>query len=296
MALFGPLTFFWARFIERLPLPPARRFVTARERLDAYIYRMLRLRRRYGADDGDLPSMLLLAQDAESDGQGVTDQQVRDEVVTVFLAGHETTANALTWSWWLLAQHPEAEQRLHAEADEVLGDRLPTSADLPSLPYVSGIIAEALRLYPPAAMIFRRALENHPVGEYVISRGGIVTLSQYVMHRDPAATRSPTRSILAAGPLRCGPSADDTTTSPSAADRGYVSARDSRRWEACQRWPPSHNAGIWGYIRKHRCSATPSSGRGRVIACVCDSIAASRAPWTSGERGGTRLGIALYSA
>jgi cytochrome P450 len=185
MALFGPLTFLWARFIEHLPLPSARRFVTARKRLDAHIYRMLRARRTSGADHGDLLSMLLLAQDTESDGLELTDRQIRDEVLTIFLAGHETTASALTWSWWLLALHPEVEQRLHAELDEVLGDHLPTSADLPNLTYTSGIFAEALRLYPPAAVIFRRALEDHRVGEYVIPRGGIVMLSPYVMHRDP---------------------------------------------------------------------------------------------------------------
>jgi cytochrome P450 len=185
MALFGPLTFFVARFMERLPLPPARRFVAARERLDARVYHMLHERRASGVDHGDLLSMLLLAQDAEGDGQGLTDRQIRDEVVTVFLAGHETTASALTWSWCLLAQHPEAERRLHAELDEVLGDRPPTPDDLPRLPYASGVFAEALRLYPTAAMIFRRALEDHPVGEYMIPKGGIVMLSQYVMHRDP---------------------------------------------------------------------------------------------------------------
>ena len=185
LALFGPLTFLLARFMERLPLPSARRFVAARERLDARVYGMLRERRASGVDHGDLLSMLLLAQDAEDDGQELTDRQIRDEVVTVFLAGHETTASALTWSWWLLAQHPEVERPLHAELDEVLGDRLPTPDDLPRLPYASGVFAEALRLYPPAAMIFRRALEDHPVGEYVIPQGGIVMLSQYVMHRDP---------------------------------------------------------------------------------------------------------------
>lgn len=185
MALFGPLTFFLARFIERLPLPPARRFVTARERLDGHIYRMMCARRTTGAEPSDLLSMLLLAQDAENDGQGLTDRQVHDEVLTVFLAGHETTASALTWSWWLLAQHPEAERLLHTEIDQVLGDRMPRLADLPSLPYANGIFSEALRLYPPAAIIFRRALEDHRVGEYIIPRGGIVMLSQYIMHRDP---------------------------------------------------------------------------------------------------------------
>ena len=185
MALFGPLTFFFARFVERLPLPPARRFVAARARLDARVSRMLCERRASGVDHGDLLSMLLLAQDAEGDGRGMADRQIRDEVVTIFLAGHETTASALTWSWYLLAQHPEAERRLHAELDEVLGDRPPTPDDLPRLPFASGVFAEALRLYPPVAMIFRRALEDHPVGEYVIPKGGIVILSQYVMHRDP---------------------------------------------------------------------------------------------------------------
>jgi cytochrome P450 len=183
--LFGPLTFFFAPFMERLPLPSARRFIAARERLDARVYRMLRERRESGVDRGDLLSMLLLAQDTEGDGQGLTDRQVRDEVVTIFLAGHETTASTLTWCWYLLAHHPEAQQRLHAELDAVLGDRPPGFDDLPRLPYASGVFAEALRLYPAAAMIFRRALEDHPVGEYVIPKGGIVILSQYAMHRDP---------------------------------------------------------------------------------------------------------------
>jgi cytochrome P450 len=183
--LFGPLTFFFAPFMERLPLPSAHRFVAARQRLDARVDRMLRERRTSGIDYGDLFSMLLLAQDTEGDGEGLTDRQIRDEVVTIFLAGHETTASALTWSWYLLAQHPEAQKRLHAELDEVLGGRPPTPDDLPCLPYASGVFAEALRLYPPAAMVFRRALEDHPVGEYVIPKDSIVILSQYVMHRDP---------------------------------------------------------------------------------------------------------------
>jgi cytochrome P450 len=184
-ALFGPLTFFFAPFMERLPLPSARRFIAARQRLDARVYRMLNERRASGVDRGDLLSMLLLAQDAEGDGQGLTDRQIRDEVVTIFLAGHETTASALTWSWHLLAQHPEVQQRLHAEVDEVLGERLPTLDDIPRLPYTSGVFAEALRLYPVAAMIFRRALEDHPVGDHVIPKGGVVIMSQYVVHRDP---------------------------------------------------------------------------------------------------------------
>jgi cytochrome P450 len=183
-ALFGPLTFLIASLMERLPLPSARRFIAARQRLDARVYRMLQERRESGDDRGDLLSMLLLAQDVEGDGQGLTDRQIRDEVVTIFLAGHETTASALAWSWYLLAQHPEAQQRLQAEVDEVLADRPATLADLPRLLYANGVFAESLRLYPIAAMIFRRALEDHAVGHYVIPRGGIVMLSQYAMHHD----------------------------------------------------------------------------------------------------------------
>ena len=184
-SLFGPLMFFLIPFMEWLPLPSARRFIAARERLDARVYRMLHERRAAGVGHGDLLSMLLLAQDTEGDGEGVTDRQIRTEVVTIFLGGHETMASALTWSWALLAQHPEAQQQLHAELDAVLGDRPPGFDDLPHLPYTSGVFAEALRLYPPAWMIFRRALEDHPVGEYVIPKGGIVILSQYAMHRNP---------------------------------------------------------------------------------------------------------------
>ena len=184
MMLFGPITFAFASLVERLPTAAARRFVRARERLDARVYRMVHERRTSGDDRGDLLSTLLLAQDTEGDDTGLTDRQIRDEVVTIFLAGHETTASALTWSWILLAQHPLAEARLHAELQAVLGGRVPTVADLPSLPYTGGVFAETLRLYPPAPMVFRRAVEEHAVGEYVIPKGGIVILSQYVMHRD----------------------------------------------------------------------------------------------------------------
>jgi len=184
MVLFGPITFAFASLVERLPTAAARRFVRARERLDARVYRMVRERRTIGDDRGDLLSMLLLAQDTEGDDTGLTDRQIRDEVVTIFLAGHETTASALTWSWILLAQHPLAEARLHAELEAVLGGRPPTVADLPSLPYTAGVFAETLRLYPPAPMVFRRAVQAHPVGDYTIPKGGIVILSQYVMHRD----------------------------------------------------------------------------------------------------------------
>ena len=118
--------------IERLPFPATLRFRRARARLDATIYRLIAERRRSGTDRGDLLSMLLLAQDTEGDGGGMTDLQLRDEAMTIFLAGHETTANALTWTWYLLSQHPDVEARMHAEIDSALGGRLPSADDLPA--------------------------------------------------------------------------------------------------------------------------------------------------------------------
>jgi cytochrome P450 len=139
-----------ARLLDRLPLPATLRFRKARSRLDATIYRMIEDRRASGVDRGDLLSMLLFAQDTEGDGSGMSDVQLRDEAMTIFLAGHETTANALTWTWYLLAQHPDVEARFHAEIDSTLGGRLPSADDLPSLPYTRMVLAESMRLYPPA--------------------------------------------------------------------------------------------------------------------------------------------------
>src|SRR4030095_2304117 len=108
--------------------------------------------------------MLLKAQDEEGDGGGMTDEQLREEEMTIFLAGHETTANALVWTWYLLSQPPEAEARLHEELDEVLAGRPPTAEDLPRLRYTEMVIAEAMRLYPPAWILGRRALGEFEVG------------------------------------------------------------------------------------------------------------------------------------
>jgi cytochrome P450 len=115
----------------------------------------------------------------------MSDQQVRDECVTIILAGHETTANALTWTWYLLSQHPEIEVRLHREIDSVLGGRLPTADDLPRLRYAEMVLAESMRLYPPAWGLARKALEPHTIAGYEIPRGAIVSANQFTMHRDP---------------------------------------------------------------------------------------------------------------
>jgi cytochrome P450 len=145
---------------------------------------MIRERRAQGVDKGDFLSMLLLAQD-EDDGSVMTDKQVRDEAMTLFIAGHETTANALTWTWYLLAQHPEVEAKLLDELNESLAGHAPTVADLPRLPYSDMVIKEAMRLYPPAWILARQATEPVTIGGYDIGRGSILLMSQYVTQHDP---------------------------------------------------------------------------------------------------------------
>ena len=182
LEMFRLLLMPFAEYLEKLPLPHVRRFEKARARLDATIYGLIRERRKSGVDTGDLLSMLLFAQDEES---GMTDEQARDEALTLFLAGHETTANALTWTWYLLSQHPEIERRLHDEIDAVLGDRAPEFADVPQLRYAEMILAEALRLYPPAWAIGRKAKGAFEVGGVEVPAESICILCPYLVHRDP---------------------------------------------------------------------------------------------------------------
>jgi cytochrome P450 len=191
VGLFGSALMPFAEQLEYLPLPVTRRFGQARRRLDATIARMIAERRATG-DRGDLLSMLLFAQDA-GDDPSMSDAQVRDEAMTLFLAGHETTANALTWTWYLLSQSPDVEAQFHAEIDRVLQGRLPTVDDLPQLAYTRMLISESLRLYPPAWTIGRRAQADCQVGDYTVPAGSIVLMSQWVMHRDPRYYPDPER-------------------------------------------------------------------------------------------------------
>ncbi len=184
MALFNNVTLPFSQLLERLPLPAVRRFQKARVRLDATIYRIIDERRRSGEDRGDLLSMLIQARDEEGDGTGMTDEQLRDEAMTIFLAGHETTANALTWTWYLLSQNPEVESKFHAEIDDALNGRLPTAEDYPRLRYTEMVFAESMRLYPPAWIIGRRALNDYQIDRYRIPARSILLMSQYVMHHD----------------------------------------------------------------------------------------------------------------
>jgi cytochrome P450 len=141
----------------------------------------------------DLLAMLLDARDES--GAGMSDRQLRDEILTLLLAGHETTALALSWSWYLLSQNPEAERKLHAELDSVLAGRLPGVEDLPRLPYTERVIKESLRLYPPAYAILRLAVEDAEIAGYKIPRGSSVGLSPWVMHRDPRYFPEPERFL-----------------------------------------------------------------------------------------------------
>ncbi|HSP34643.1 MAG TPA: cytochrome P450 [Thermoanaerobaculia bacterium] len=168
----------------KLPIPQVRRFERALARLDRTIYEIIAARRATSEDRGDLLSMLLLAQDTEGDHGRMTDKQLRDEAMTLFLAGHETTANALAWTWYLLARNPTAEAALHREIDEVLGGRPPSPDDYPKLRYTEMVLAESMRLYPPAWGIGRMAVEDVELAGYEVPRDAIVLVSQWVTHRD----------------------------------------------------------------------------------------------------------------
>ena len=147
---------------------------------DRLISSLIAERRATGPRD-DLLSLLLAAQE---DGAGMTDTQVRDEAVTLFLAGHETTSNALTWTWWQLSRHPEVEARMHAELDEALGGRHPGTRDLGSLPYLRAVLAESIRLRPPAWAMGRQAMVSHELAGITLPAGSVVVVSPWVLHHD----------------------------------------------------------------------------------------------------------------
>ena len=167
-----------------LPTPKNRQMHKDIAELDVIIQRFINERRQSGEDKGDLLSMLLQARD--DDGSGMDDKQLRDELMTIFLAGHETTAMNLTWTWYLLMEHPEVMSRLKAEVDAVLGDRPATMADLANLKYAEMVIKESMRLYPPAASVGREPIHDLELAGYTIPKGSLMTLSTYGLHRNPA--------------------------------------------------------------------------------------------------------------
>jgi cytochrome P450 len=172
-----------SKLLWRLSLPSTRRFEEACRQLDALIYRLIAERRQSADLGGDLISLLLSAQ-RKAGGEEITDRQIRDEAVTMLLAGHETLAVGLTWTWYLLSQHAENEAKLHRELDHVLGGRPPEAADLDGLVYTRRVFQEAIRLYPPAWAIARRVDSEYQLGPYTIPTGSMLGLSQWVTHRD----------------------------------------------------------------------------------------------------------------
>jgi cytochrome P450 len=167
----------------RCPTPANLRMRRARRRIDGIVQRIIDERGAAGDDRDDLLSLLLRARDEE--GRGMTDQRVRDEVLTMFVAGTETVADLLAWVWYLLSQHPEVEARLVAELDAALGRRSPAVSDLSRLPYAGMIVSEALRLYPPASVLAREAIADFDLGAHRVARGTEIVVSPWVMHRDP---------------------------------------------------------------------------------------------------------------
>jgi cytochrome P450 len=182
----------FAALTDLLPLPQVRRFRAARVTLDRVVNDLIARRRLDGRGTGDIVSLLLLAQDES--GVGMPDSQIRDEVVTLLLASHETTANALAWTWYLLARHAGDEGRLHAEIDAVLeGGRVPQSGDVAALPFTRMVLAESMRLYPPAWLLARVAVENHEVRGYNLHAGSLVVMSPWVVHRNASYFPEPAR-------------------------------------------------------------------------------------------------------
>lgn len=186
------------RLNSALRLPswvPTRRHLRERRavrRLDAILRELIELRRLAPDAGRDLLSMLLSAVDQDS-GARMSDRQLRDEMMTLFLAGHETTANLLTWTWFLLAQHPEAERELSDELDRVLHGRAPTLADLPNLPYTEMIIRESLRLFPPAPGVVREPIEDVTIGEFMVPKGSLISIHTFTMQRDARFFPEPER-------------------------------------------------------------------------------------------------------
>src|SRR5688572_17054053 len=183
--------------IEKLPVGPFVKVRKARARLDRVILRVIADKRSAidspatkglspHQSSADLITMLLAARDPENPGEpGMSDQQIRDEAMTIFLAGHETTANAMSWTWHLLGAAAGVESRLHEELDRVLAGRVPAVEDVAKLGYTRAVIAESMRLYPPAWTMGRRAIGPHTIGGYTIEKDALVLMSQWVVHRDP---------------------------------------------------------------------------------------------------------------
>ena len=257
--------------VLHLPIPGIIKFRRSKARLDAVVNRLITEHRESGVDKGDLLSMLLASKYEPAEGpgsvglqphetssaqkgvsasafsptppEGMSDEQVRDEVLTIFLAGYETVANALTWTWYLLSQNPEVEAKLHAELDAVLGTRLPTLADYPNLRYTEQVFAESMRLYPPAWAMGRMSTKPITLGPYRIPAGAHFFFSQYVMSRTPEYFHDPLRFDPDRFTPKTKPPDRNSPTFLSVEAAASALARASLGWKASSPSPPSPNAG-----------------------------------------------------
>ena len=191
---FDYLTIALLPVLIHMPLPRVRRFKQACAELDQATQRVIAQRRNVAHPDADdLLSLMLDARDIDGDGSGLSDDQIRDESLTLITAGHETTGNGLNWAWYMLAQHAEVEARFHEELDTVLDDRPLTADDAARLPYTEAVLLESMRLYPPAWGMERRAICDQDIGGYTIPRGAAVLMPTYVTNRDPRRFPDPLR-------------------------------------------------------------------------------------------------------
>jgi len=180
MGLFDRVSVPFAEYLLKIPLPGTIRFFRAKSKLDHTIYKVIRERREIKLNNGDLLSLLLKEQE---EGE-MSDRQIRDEALTLFLTGFDTTSLALTWTWYLISQHSQVEAELHEELDRVLQGRLPTLEDYPNLKFTRMVFAESMRLYPPIYIIARQAVEAFTIGEYEVPKKTIVLVSPYLIHHD----------------------------------------------------------------------------------------------------------------
>jgi cytochrome P450 len=179
-----------AELLVHLRPPGLAAFVRARNRVDAVVYRIIEAHRRERGIAGSLLDMMLAASPDQSEA---AKKSLRDQVITIFLAGYETVANALSWTWYLLSQNPECERRLHAEIDRELQGHLPVYDDIPRLRYVEMVLAESMRLYPPAWAMGRYAQKDFQLGDYFLPAKTTVLISQFITHRDERFFPNPLR-------------------------------------------------------------------------------------------------------
>lgn len=186
----------YAEAVVRIPLwvptPSNLRFRRAKQRLDEIVHGLIEQRRQQTEPGDDVLGMLMAATEEDGSG-GMSDQDLRDEVMTLFMAGHETIATAMSWAWLLLHQHPQVADKVAAEVEEVLGSRRATFADLPQLAYTGRVIDEVMRLYPPAWIVEREAVADDSIGGYTVPKGAIVSVSPWLLHRHPGLWNDPLR-------------------------------------------------------------------------------------------------------